>query len=65
LEVEGCIQSRLIMILLFLMVIFLNNYVCLADHNNKIELGKMLQLVLGCAMNCEDKERKWTLIKEK
>ncbi|XP_066915216.1 protein Hook homolog 3-like [Clytia hemisphaerica] len=29
----------------------------IAEFNNKDELGRMLQLVLGCAMNCEDKEQ--------
>ena len=33
-----------------------------AEFNNKIELGRMLQLVLGCAMNCEDKERKYLFV---
>lgn len=29
----------------------------IAEFNNKTELGRMLQLVLGCATNCEDKEQ--------
>eukprot|EP00794_Sanderia_malayensis_P008092 gene8092-8959_t len=29
----------------------------IAERNNEEELSKMIQLVLGCAVNCEDKER--------
>lgn len=29
----------------------------IGEFNNKVELGKMLQLVLGCAINCEEKEQ--------
>ena len=25
------------------------------EHNNSKELGRLLQLVLGCAVNCDDK----------
>lgn len=30
----------------------------LAEFNTKHELSRMIQLVLGCAINCEDKERR-------
>ena len=30
----------------------------LAENNDQDELAKLIQLILGCAVNCEDKERK-------
>ena len=31
----------------------------LAERNDKDELARLIQLILGCAVNCEDKERKF------
>lgn len=31
-------------------------YCLVADTPNKTELGRLLQLILGCAVNCEDKQ---------
>ena len=28
----------------------------LAEKNDKAELGRLLQLILGCAVNCDEKQ---------
>lgn len=34
----------------------------ITECSNSVELGRLLQLILGCAVNCEKKQGKWTSI---
>lgn len=40
----------------------LPDVVLVAEHADPVELGRLLQLVLGCAVNCEQKEGVWLLL---
>jgi len=38
----------------YLIIIIIMIYIFLGDQNNTVELARLLQLILGCAVNCNN-----------
>lgn len=40
----------------------LPNLALVAEHSDPVEMGRLLQLILGCAVKCERKQGMWLLL---